>query len=116
LPTSPSVSTSATQIKTGSLCRSDRVAKYNQLLRIEEALGMNEVWRLEKSVAEQKEKNEALKARNDALAAEVANLKDRDEAVEERARSELGLVKPGEKFYQVVEPPKKPASQDADGD
>ncbi len=34
-----SVSTSATQIKTGSLCRSDRVAKYNQLLRIEEALG-----------------------------------------------------------------------------
>ncbi|MBX3725073.1 MAG: phosphopyruvate hydratase [Xanthomonadales bacterium] len=33
------VATSATQIKTGSLCRSDRVAKYNQLLRIEEALG-----------------------------------------------------------------------------
>ncbi|HLS84535.1 MAG TPA: phosphopyruvate hydratase, partial [Arenimonas sp.] len=30
--------TTATQIKTGSLCRSDRVAKYNQLLRIEEAL------------------------------------------------------------------------------
>jgi len=36
-----SVSTAATQIKTGSLCRSDRVAKYNQLLRIEEALGAN---------------------------------------------------------------------------
>ena len=34
-----SVSTTATQIKTGSLCRTDRVAKYNQLLRIEEALG-----------------------------------------------------------------------------
>jgi enolase len=33
------VATSATQIKTGSLCRSDRVAKYNQLLRIEQALG-----------------------------------------------------------------------------
>ncbi|KRA35335.1 MULTISPECIES: phosphopyruvate hydratase [Rhodanobacter] len=33
------VATTATQIKTGSLCRSDRVAKYNQLLRIEEALG-----------------------------------------------------------------------------
>jgi enolase len=33
------VGTTATQIKTGSLCRSDRVAKYNQLLRIEEALG-----------------------------------------------------------------------------
>jgi enolase len=33
------VATTATQIKTGSLCRSDRVAKYNQLLRIEQALG-----------------------------------------------------------------------------
>jgi enolase len=33
------VGTAAGQIKTGSLCRSDRVAKYNQLLRIEEALG-----------------------------------------------------------------------------
>jgi enolase len=33
------VATTATQIKTGSLCRSDRVAKYNQLLRIEDALG-----------------------------------------------------------------------------
>ena len=35
------VATTATQIKTGSLCRTDRVAKYNQLLRIEEALGAN---------------------------------------------------------------------------
>ena len=34
------VATTATQIKTGSLCRSDRVAKYNQLLRIEEELGV----------------------------------------------------------------------------
>ena len=68
--------------------------------------GMAEVWRLEKSVAEQKAKNEELKARNDALAAEVENLKTGDEAVEERARSELGLIKPGETFYQVVEPAK----------
>ena len=35
------VATTATQIKTGSLCRSDRIAKYNQLLRIEEQLGAN---------------------------------------------------------------------------
>lgn len=66
--------------------------------------GMAEVWRLEKAVAEQKRKNDELKARNDALSAEVANLKDGEEAIEERARSELGLIKPGEKFYQVVEP------------
>ncbi len=40
-----SVSTTATQIKTGSLCRTDRVAKYNQLLRIEEALGASASYR-----------------------------------------------------------------------
>jgi len=77
--------------------------------------GMTEVWRLEKSVAEQKQKNDELKARNDALVAEVANLKDGDEAIEERARSELGLVKPGEKFYQVVEPVKNPKPDEDDG-
>ncbi|SFM96261.1 cell division protein FtsB [Dokdonella immobilis] len=76
--------------------------------------GMAEVWRLEKSVADQKHENEALKARNDALAAEVANLKDGDEAIEERARSELGLVKPGEQFYQVVEPPDPVRKPDGD--
>ena len=39
------VATAAGQIKTGSLCRSDRVAKYNQLLRIEEVLGADAVYR-----------------------------------------------------------------------
>ncbi|MBN8482328.1 MAG: cell division protein FtsB [Xanthomonadales bacterium] len=76
--------------------------------------GMAEVWRLEKAVADQKAQNEQLKARNDALAAEVENLKTGDEAVEERARSELGLIKPGETFYQVVEPGK--GAQKADDD
>ena len=76
--------------------------------------GMAEVWRLEKAVADQNLENEKLKARNDALAAEVANLKDGTEAVEERARSELGLVKPGEQFYQVVEP-QAPLKRDDNG-
>jgi enolase len=39
------VGTSAGQIKTGSLCRSDRVSKYNQLLRIEEQLGDKAIYR-----------------------------------------------------------------------
>ncbi len=38
------VATNAGQIKTGSLCRTDRVAKYNQLLRIEEELGANAIY------------------------------------------------------------------------
>jgi cell division protein FtsB len=66
--------------------------------------GMREVWRLEHRVGEQKAENAKLKTRNETLSAEVDDLKSGDEAVEERARSELGLLKPGETFYQVVEP------------
>ncbi len=66
--------------------------------------GMPDVWRLENRVARQAEENEQLKRRNAALAADVEDLKTGSEAVEERARSELGMTKPGEVFYQVVEP------------
>jgi cell division protein FtsB len=65
---------------------------------------MNEVWRLRQRVAEQKQENLKLKQRNEALSAEVQDLKNGNEAIEERARSELGLIKPGETFYHVVEP------------
>jgi cell division protein FtsB len=66
--------------------------------------GMRQVWQLQHRVEEQKAENAKLKARNETLSAEVEDLKHGDEAVEERARSELGLLKPGETFYQVVEP------------
>lgn len=66
--------------------------------------GLREVERLRATVAEQKHENDSLRARNEALAAEVRDLKEGREAIEGRARSELGLVKPGETFYQVVEP------------
>ena len=66
--------------------------------------GMREVWALEGRVAAQARENETLRTRNDALSADVADLKEGTEAVEERARSELGLIKPGETFYQVVDP------------
>ena len=45
-----------------------------------------------------------LKHRNQALEADVKDLKHNGQAVEARARSELGLIKPGETFYQVVGP------------
>jgi cell division protein FtsB len=48
----------------------------------------------------QKEKNARLEARNASLAAEVRDLKQGTEAVEERARYELGLTRPDEQFYQ----------------
>lgn len=51
----------------------------------------------------QLEKNKALQARNEKLMAEVEDLKHGIEALEERARSEIGLIKPGETFIQIIE-------------
>ena len=65
--------------------------------------GMPDVARLRARVEAQRVENEALRKRNYALAADVGDLKEGREAVEERARSELGMVKPGETFYQVIE-------------
>ena len=67
--------------------------------------GMPEVWRLQARVEAQRTENDALARRNAALAADVNDLKQGREAVEERARSELGMIRPGEVFYQVIEKP-----------
>ena len=67
--------------------------------------GYRDVQRLEARVQEQIELNEGLVERNRALQAEVEDLRDRLEAIEERARSELGLIGDDEIFYQVVPAP-----------
>jgi len=67
--------------------------------------GVREVHRLQDSVASQKQQNAELKERNEQLAAEVKDLKEGLDAVEERARSDLGMVGANETFYQVVTPP-----------
>ena len=66
--------------------------------------GWVRVWELERQVQEQKQGNAALARRNDALDAEVRDLKQGFEAIEERARYELGLIKQDEVFFQVVPP------------
>jgi cell division protein FtsB len=68
--------------------------------------GWIRVWSLERQVQEQKQTNAAFALRNGALDAEVHDLKQGFEAIEERARYELGLVKQDEIFFQVV--PAKP--------
>jgi len=65
--------------------------------------GQREVGDLQAQVAKQEAENLKLQQRNEALKAEVENLKSGEAAVEERARSELGMVKPGEVFYRVIE-------------
>ncbi|KAB2970444.1 cell division protein FtsB [Zoogloea sp.] len=63
--------------------------------------GWLRVWEVEKQLASQKEANLKLEQRNTGLEAEVRDLKTGYEAVEERARFELGLTKPDEIFVQT---------------
>jgi len=70
--------------------------------------GVHEVWRLRSAVAAQRAENSRLSERNLRLAAEVHDLKQGYAALEERARTDLGMVAANETFYQVVPP--KPAA------
>jgi cell division protein FtsB len=73
--------------------------------------GVREVARLQEAVAAQSGQNDGLRARNLQLAAEVADLKKGMTALEERARSELGMVAPNESFFQVVPRRATPAGE-----
>ncbi len=64
--------------------------------------GFADIRRLEQRVTEQERENALLEQRNRELEAEVDDLRQGLEAIEERARSELGMVKEEEEFYQVV--------------
>ncbi|MSR13034.1 MAG: cell division protein FtsB [Gammaproteobacteria bacterium] len=65
--------------------------------------GKRDVWKLEAQITEQEQTLEKLRLRNSKLAAEVMDLKEGLDAVEEIARSEMGMVKEGEIFYQILE-------------
>lgn|SRR5690606_23485396 len=66
--------------------------------------GYREVLQLRDAVAAQRTENERLQERNRQLAAEVRDLKQGFAALEEQARSELGLIASNETYYQVVPP------------
>jgi cell division protein FtsB len=72
--------------------------------------GVQELSRLEQAVGKQKEENAELTNRNAQLAAEVRDLKKGVTALEERARSDLGMIANNETFYQVVPPTRGDAS------
>ncbi|CAB1275699.1 cell division protein FtsB [Candidatus Nitrosacidococcus tergens] len=65
--------------------------------------GLKELQRLNRIIAQQQEENQGLLERNQFLNAEVQDLKNGLEAIEERARSELGMIKKNETFFQVIE-------------
>ena len=61
------------------------------------------VWEVDQQIRAQRDTNRRLQARNSALEAEVRDLKVGKEAIEERARSELGMIRQDEIFFQVLE-------------
>ena len=71
------------------------------------------VWNVNQQIEVQKEKNITFKQRNETLNAEVRDLKQGNAAIEERSRSELGMIKQDEVFYQVIDQslPNLPANQ-----
>mgnify|MGYP002788717118 FL=1 len=75
--------------------------------------GLLRVWEMERQIGAQRESNDRLRARNSALDAEVRDLKQGLEAVEERARNELGMIRRDEVFFQVLDgvPGGAPAKQ-----
>jgi cell division protein FtsB len=60
------------------------------------------VWEIDQQLTRQHEINQKLQTRNAALDAEVRDLKQGHEAIEERARSELGMIKQNEIFFHIV--------------
>ena len=65
---------------------------------------MPNAWRLEDKISQQKQENLNLTDRNRILESEVNDLKHGLAVVEEKARNELGMIKPNETYYQIVEP------------
>ena len=61
-----------------------------------------EILHLQEEVEKQQLHQQKLEERNASLAAEVKDLKQGHDAIEERARSELGMIKKDEKFYQII--------------
>ena len=66
--------------------------------------GWLRVWHVDQQVQAQRDENDRLALRNAALNAEVRDLKTGLDAIEERARVELGMIKPDEVFFQVLKP------------
>ena len=64
--------------------------------------GVFQLWSLQGDIKEVKVSNDEMSQRNEQLHAEVVELKEGKEALEERARSQLGFIKEGETFYRVV--------------
>jgi len=78
--------------------------------------GVRDVRELEQTVETQAGENRSLEERNQALIAEVEDLKEGQDAIEERARTDLGMVREDETFYQVIEEDTRLVDEDTLGE
>ncbi|MDF1654909.1 MAG: cell division protein FtsB [Coxiellaceae bacterium] len=65
--------------------------------------GLRAVWQLKQQVSQQQATNQQAKLTNQALVADIRDLKGGNEAIQERARNNLGMIQQGETFYQIVD-------------
>ena len=65
--------------------------------------GLLDMWNMTRDISAHQEQNERLTQRNRELAGEIVNLQKGTEAIEERARSDMGLIRPDEVFVQIIE-------------
>ena len=75
----------------------------NYQLWIPENQGVRQMQMLQAAIKDQQAENEALKQRNSGLEAEVNSLKEGLEAIEERARANLGMISKGETFFRILD-------------
>ena len=68
--------------------------------------GLFQLWSMQKTINQGEQRNSELHERNEALHAQVQELKEGKETLEDRARSQLGFIKEGETFYRVIPRPK----------
>jgi len=73
--------------------------------------GWMRVWEIDRQVQQQRAGNDKLRQRNAALEAEVRDLKNGYDAIEERARNELGMTRKDETFYEVLKSTTQPRPQ-----
>ena len=74
--------------------------------------GWLRVWEIDKELQAQRARNQRLEQRNARIDAEVSDLKSGTDAIEDRARYDLGLIRPGEIFVQVPQKPEMPRKSD----
>jgi cell division protein FtsB len=65
--------------------------------------GIKDWWQLKQAIMAQNSENQQLQQRNTQLAAEIQDLKVGEDAIQEHARNDLGMIKQGEVFYQAVD-------------